>query len=61
MVAGPGASGRSWRACCGRRRSPFIAIDPDVEQVDFVRRFGNQIYYGDPTRLDLLRSAGAAG
>ena len=26
-----------------------------------MRRFGNQIYYGDPTRLDLLRSAGAAG
>ncbi|MDQ3039359.1 MAG: NAD-binding protein, partial [Pseudomonadota bacterium] len=42
------------------QKIPFIAIDPDVEQVDFVRRFGNQIYYGDPTRPDLLRSAGAA-
>jgi voltage-gated potassium channel Kch len=26
-----------------------------------VRRFGSQIYYGDPARADLLRSAGAAG
>jgi voltage-gated potassium channel Kch len=27
--------------------------------VDIVRRFGNKVYYGDPTRADLLRAAGA--
>jgi voltage-gated potassium channel Kch len=26
--------------------------------VDFVRRFGNKVYYGDASRLDLLRAAG---
>jgi glutathione-regulated potassium-efflux system protein KefB len=31
-----------------------------VEQVDFFRRFGNPIYYGDPAKPDLLRAAGAA-
>jgi voltage-gated potassium channel Kch len=27
--------------------------------VDVVRRFGNKVYFGDPRRVDLLRSAGA--
>jgi len=27
--------------------------------VDFVRRFGNKLYYGDASRLEMLRSAGA--
>jgi glutathione-regulated potassium-efflux system protein KefB len=26
--------------------------------VDFVRKFGNKVYYGDASRLDLLRAAG---
>jgi voltage-gated potassium channel Kch len=43
------------------QRVPFVAIEHSPEQVDFVRRFGNQIYYGDPARLDLLRAAGAGG
>jgi len=37
----------------------FTALESSASQVDFVRRFGNQVYYGDPTRLELLRSAGA--
>jgi glutathione-regulated potassium-efflux system protein KefB len=38
---------------------PFAALERDAEQVDFVRRFGNQVFYGDATRLDLLRAAQA--
>ncbi|MCB1589561.1 MAG: monovalent cation:proton antiporter-2 (CPA2) family protein [Xanthomonadales bacterium] len=37
----------------------FVAIDPDTNQVDLSRRFGNKIYYGDPSRAELLRAAGA--
>lgn len=37
----------------------FTALESSAAQVDFVRRFGNQVYYGDPTRLEMLRSAGA--
>ena len=37
----------------------FTALEKDAEQVEIVRRFGNRIYFGDPTRLDLLRAAGA--
>jgi voltage-gated potassium channel Kch len=42
------------------QRIPFVAIEHSPEQVDFMRRFGNLIYYGDPSKLELLRAAGAA-
>ena len=35
-------------------------LDHDAEQVAVVRRFGWPVFYGDATRLDLLRTAGAA-
>lgn len=37
----------------------FTALEQDPAQVEVVRNFGNQVYFGDPTRLDLLRAAGA--
>jgi voltage-gated potassium channel Kch len=36
---------------------PFTALDVSSDQVDFVRRFGNKIYYGDASRLELLQAA----
>ena len=35
-------------------------IDTDVEMIDVAGGFGAKVYYGDGTRLDLLRQAGAA-
>jgi voltage-gated potassium channel Kch len=37
----------------------FTALERDPGQVDVVRRFGNKVYFGDPTRVELLRAAGA--
>ena len=37
----------------------FTALERDPGQVDVVRRFGNKVYFGDPTRADVLRAAGA--
>ncbi|PXW98818.1 Kef-type potassium/proton antiporter (CPA2 family) [Sphaerotilus hippei] len=34
-------------------------LDHDAEQVETLRRFGFRVHYGDATRLDLLRLAGA--
>ena len=34
-------------------------LDHDSDQVDLLRRMGFQVFYGDATRLDILRSAGA--
>ena len=35
-------------------------LDHDADMVDSVRTFGYRVFYGDATRLDLLRTAGAA-
>jgi CPA2 family monovalent cation:H+ antiporter-2/glutathione-regulated potassium-efflux system protein KefB len=35
-------------------------IDTDVEMIDVAGSFGAKVYFGDGTRLDLLRQAGAA-
>jgi monovalent cation:H+ antiporter-2, CPA2 family len=34
-------------------------IDNDSDQVDLLRKMGFKVYYGDATRYDLLKSAGA--
>ncbi|MGB3811261.1 MAG: monovalent cation:proton antiporter-2 (CPA2) family protein [Parvibaculum sp.] len=36
------------------------AIESNVEQIRAASRFGFRVYYGDGTRLDVLRAAGAA-
>jgi len=38
----------------------FTALERDPGQVDVIRRFGGRVFYGDPTRVEVLRSAGAA-
>ncbi len=35
-------------------------LDQDSNRVDFLRKMGFEVYYGDATRLDLLESAGIA-
>jgi CPA2 family monovalent cation:H+ antiporter-2 len=35
-------------------------LDSDPDQIDFLRKMGFNVYYGDGTRLDLLHAAGAA-
>jgi CPA2 family monovalent cation:H+ antiporter-2/glutathione-regulated potassium-efflux system protein KefB len=37
----------------------FTALERDSGQVEVVRRFGMKVYFGDPTRPDMLRAAGA--
>jgi monovalent cation:proton antiporter-2 (CPA2) family protein len=59
IIAGFGRFGQIVARILRARQIPFTALDSSVEQVDFVRRFGAQIYYGDAGRLDILRAAGA--
>jgi glutathione-regulated potassium-efflux system ancillary protein KefC len=37
-----------------------VVLDHDPDQVELLRRFEFEVYYGDATRLDLLEAAGAA-
>ena len=57
IIAGFGRVGQVVSRILNMRRIPFTAVDASPQQVDFVRRFGNRIYYGDPSHLDLLYAA----
>ncbi len=59
ILVGFGRFGQMIGRILSMRGIHFTALESSVSQVDFVRRFGNRVYYGDPTRLELLRSAGA--
>jgi monovalent cation:proton antiporter-2 (CPA2) family protein len=41
------------------KRIRFTALESSAAQIDFLRRFGTDIYYGDASRVDLLRAAKA--
>jgi glutathione-regulated potassium-efflux system protein KefB len=60
ILAGFGRFGQIVARLLVAQKIPFVALETDAEQVDFMRRFGNTIYYGDPARPELLRAAGAA-
>jgi glutathione-regulated potassium-efflux system ancillary protein KefC/glutathione-regulated potassium-efflux system protein KefB len=57
IIAGFGRFGQIIGRILAMRKIPFTALEASPDQVDFVRRYGNKIYYGDAGRLDLLRSA----
>lgn len=59
IIAGFGRFGQIAGRILAAKHIPFIAMDASADQVDFVKRFGNEIYYGDASRLDLLRAARA--
>ena len=60
IIAGFGRFGQIVARILRVKRLAFTALDSSQTHVDFVRRFGNKVYYGDASRLDLLRAAGAA-
>lgn len=57
IIAGFGRFGQVIGRILAMRKIPFTALEVNPSQVDFVRRYGNKVYYGDAGRLDLLRSA----
>lgn len=59
IIAGFGRFGQVVGRLLRTQKIAFTALEADHEQVDVIRRFGNKIYYGDASRLDLLRAAKA--
>ena len=57
VIAGFGRFGQIVARILRLRGIPFTALEIDPTQVDFVRRFGNKVYYGDASRSDLLAAA----
>lgn len=60
VIVGFGRFGQIISRILAIKKITFTALEANFQQVDFVRKFGNKIYYGDATKLDLLRAAGAA-
>jgi voltage-gated potassium channel Kch len=60
IIAGFGRFGQIVSRVLRMADIPFTALDASYAQVDFVRRFGNRIYYGDASRLELLNAAHTA-
>ncbi len=59
IIAGFGRFGQIIGRVLRMHGIEFTALERDPGQVDVVRRFGTKVYFGDPTRLDMLRAAGA--
>ncbi|MGE0372279.1 MAG: monovalent cation:proton antiporter-2 (CPA2) family protein [Gammaproteobacteria bacterium] len=59
IIAGFGRVGQVVGRVLRMSQIPFTALEISQSQVDFVRKFGGKLYYGDASRLDLLRAAHA--
>jgi glutathione-regulated potassium-efflux system ancillary protein KefC/glutathione-regulated potassium-efflux system protein KefB len=59
VIAGFGRFGQIVGRILRAKKISFTALEANQTQVDFLRRFGNQVFYGDASRLELLRSAHA--
>jgi glutathione-regulated potassium-efflux system protein KefB len=59
IIAGFGRVGQIVSRLLAAQNIPHTVLEPNVEQVDFSRRFGSTLYYGDPSRPELLRAARA--
>ncbi|MES2965628.1 MAG: monovalent cation:proton antiporter-2 (CPA2) family protein [Bdellovibrionota bacterium] len=60
IIAGLGRFGQMFGRLLRAQGIRFVSIDHDSDQIELLRRFGNKVYYGDASRLDLLQAAGAA-
>jgi monovalent cation:proton antiporter-2 (CPA2) family protein len=59
IIAGFGRVGQIVGRILSAKRISFTALEANQTQVDFLRRFGNQVFYGDASRLEMLRAAHA--
>jgi glutathione-regulated potassium-efflux system ancillary protein KefC len=60
IIAGFGRFGQIIGRLLRASQVPVTVLDHDPDQIDLLRKFGIQVFYGDATRMDLMRSAGIA-
>jgi monovalent cation:proton antiporter-2 (CPA2) family protein len=60
IIAGFGRFAQIVTRVLSMRGIHFTTLEVNPSQVDFVRQLGNEVYYGDATRLDLLQAAHVA-
>jgi len=59
IVAGFGRFGQIATRLLMANGFNVVLLDSSIEQIELIRRFGWRVHYGDASRLDLLRTAGA--
>jgi CPA2 family monovalent cation:H+ antiporter-2/glutathione-regulated potassium-efflux system protein KefB len=59
IICGFGRMGQIAGRVLSAQKIPFTALDKSQEQVDVLRRFGAKVFYGDPSREEVMRAAGA--
>ena len=59
IIAGFGRVGQIVGRLLRIANQSFTALEIDSSQVDVVRRFGSKVYFGDASKPELLRAAGA--
>jgi glutathione-regulated potassium-efflux system ancillary protein KefC len=60
IIAGFGRYGQIVGRLLLAQEIPTTVLDHDAEMIETARSFGYRVFYGNATRLDLLRTAGAA-
>ncbi len=60
IIAGFGRFGQIVGRLLAVNGVKLTVLDHDPDQIDFLRKFGTKVFYGDVTRIDLLHAAGAA-
>ncbi|MEO6624309.1 MAG: glutathione-regulated potassium-efflux system protein KefC [Burkholderiaceae bacterium] len=60
IIAGFGRYGQIVARMLLAQGIPCTVLDHDAEMIEAARNFGYRVFYGDASRLDLLRTAGAA-
>ena len=57
VIAGFGRIGQVVSRVLRAKRIPFTALDISPEQIDLVKKFGAEAFYGDASRPDILEAA----
>ncbi len=60
VICGFGRYGQIVGRMLGAQGLKVTVLDHDPDTIESLRQFGFRVFYGDATRLDLLRTAGAA-
>ncbi|WNC68707.1 monovalent cation:proton antiporter-2 (CPA2) family protein [Thalassotalea nanhaiensis] len=58
IIAGFGRFGQITGRILSANNIHFTALDNNAEHIEFLKQFGNKVFYGDATKLRLLKAAG---
>lgn len=57
IIAGFGRMGQIVGRILRGMQVPFTALDNNADRIDFITQFGAKVFYGDASRVELLRAA----